>query len=129
MRKFVSNSILSLNVVLDNGSSVHVSFNPQSGGGSVFYCDDALANAMRNHYKFGRSFREVAVPVVEPVAVVAEAVEKKEESKAKELSFACNDDAKDYLADAFGASRSKMRTRSAIEAIAKSHGLTIVWTE
>ena len=39
----------------------------------------------------------------------------------------CNDDAKDYLADKFGVSRSKMRTRVQIDGVAKEHGIEFVW--
>ena len=44
-----------------------------------------------------------------------------------ELKAACNDDAKDWLADKFGVSRSKMRSRQDIEKVAEDNGVKVVW--
>ena len=42
--------------------------------------------------------------------------------------MACNDDAKDYMADKFGVSRSKMRSRADIEKVAAENGVKIIWS-
>lgn len=106
-----------------NGSNVHVSFTPQTGGGSVFYTDDnALAEALEKHVRFGRLFKKAAEPVkVEVVkAVVAEP-----EMKENEKTFACYEDAKDYLVDTFGISRTKLRSKTAIDAAAQANNIIL----
>jgi predicted DsbA family dithiol-disulfide isomerase len=50
-------------------------------------------------------------------------------SKGVTKQFGNNEDAKEFLADRYGVSRSKMRTRAAIVEAAKSVGITIDWTE
>lgn len=50
-------------------------------------------------------------------------------TKGTEMNFACNDDAKDYLAETYGVSRSKMRNKADIEKAAKDYGITIIWKE
>jgi predicted DsbA family dithiol-disulfide isomerase len=102
-------------------------FSPITGGGSQFYCEDDLAEALHHHYLYGVRFREVAVPV-EPEPQ-ASSEEQPEADGLRQTTFNCNDDAKDYLADKFGVSRSKMRTRTNIEEVAKSCGLEIIWTD
>jgi hypothetical protein len=128
MKKFTSKSIVSINVTTDEGN-VHVVFDAKTGGGSQYYCNDTLADALRKHYLFGVRFREEALPdapepVEEPKAEEAEA-----EQEEQTMAFACNDDAKDYFADKYGVSRSKMRTRSNIEDVARSHGIEIEWND
>lgn len=49
------------------------------------------------------------------------------ESTFKEVEVTCNDDAKDYLAEKFNVSRSKLRNRSEIDATAEANGVKFVW--
>jgi len=128
MKKFVSKSIISLSLLLEDGSKAHIAFTPQSSGGSVFYTnDEKLVAALHNHHSYAVRYREVAMPVEAPAP--APSKEEEKASEAHQIPFACNDDAKDYLAEHFGISRSKMRTRASIEEIAKSNGIEIVWNE
>lgn len=120
--KYIAKTHVALNVQM-NGSNVHVSFTPQTGGGSVFYTDDnALAEALEKHVRFGRLFKKAAEPVkVEVVkAVVAEP-----EMKENEKTFACYEDAKDYLVDTFGISRTKLRSKTAIDAAAQANNIIL----
>lgn len=48
-------------------------------------------------------------------------------STFKEVEVTCNDDAKDYLAERFNVSRSKLRNRSEIDATAEANGVKFVW--
>ena len=41
----------------------------------------------------------------------------------------CTNDAKDYLCERFGASRTKLRTRAACDEFAKAHGVKIVYKD
>lgn len=131
MFKFVSKSHVALNVVLPNGASAHVAFKEQTGKGSVFYtADEDLAVSLRNHQKFGKLFKEEQLAAPKPVTtkkVKKEAPAAEDTENVK--TFSNNEDAKDFLAERHGISRSKLRTRAAIETAAKSVGITIEWTE
>ena len=124
--KYIAKTHVALNVQM-NGSNVHVSFTPQTGGGSVFYTDDnALAEALEKHVRFGRLFEKAAEPVeVEVVKKKVESVPAVPVKKEKEKTFACYEDAKDYLVDTFGISRTKLRSKTAIEAAAKANNIIL----
>lgn len=117
MKKYTAKTQVALNVVR-NGKSMHISFTPITGGGSVYYTnDESIAKALESHYKFGKLYKlekpaPVAAPKVEKAAPKAEPA--KEEKKERVMSFSCYEDAKDYLVDTFGISRTKLRTQTAI---------------
>ena len=136
MFKFTSKSQVAINVVLPGGTNVHVSFLEMTGGGGVYYTNnEILANALRQHHKFGKLFKEVEVvekPVTKKKAPAAKPAEDgttqtSEGNGIKEMEFNNVEDAKDYLAEKYGFSRSKMRTRGAIEEIAKAEGIKVNW--
>lgn len=127
--KYIAKTHIALSVPMAGGKSVHISFTPQTGGGSVFYTNDAaLAQALEKHIKFGKLFKKVADA---PAKIVTQPKEestpqaKKPEKKEKVLTFACYEDAKDYLVDNFGISRTKLRTQTAIQAAAKANNITL----
>lgn len=129
--KYIAKTQLALNVVR-NGKSIHVTFTPQTGGGSVFYTDDpSVAKALESHYKFGKLFKKaeekVQAPSAIPVAKAAEKVPAKAEvKKERTLTFPCYEDAKDYLVETYGISRTKLRSQTAIEAAAKANNIKLV---
>lgn len=136
MFKFISKSQVAINVVLPGGTNVHVSFLEMTGGGGVYYTDNAnMANALRQHHKYGKLFKEVEVvekPVAKKKAPAAKQAEDgttqdQAENGIKEMEFKNVEDAKDYLAERFGISRSKMKTRGAIEQVAKAEGIKVNW--
>lgn len=58
MKKYISNSVISISVALPNGEGTRISFSPQSNGMSVFYTSDKdIQWALEHHYKFGKLFR------------------------------------------------------------------------
>jgi hypothetical protein len=130
LKRYKAKSCLALNIVLPTGGNTHISFSPLTGGGSVYYTNnEAIQKGLERHVKFGKLF-------------VLDSVQSKEEEKAPKtestpevklaknktsIKMACNDDAKDYFADKFGVSRSKMRSRADIEKIASANGITIIW--
>ena len=58
MKKYISNSVISISVALPNGEGTRISFFPQSNGMSVFYTSDKdIQWALEHHYKFGKLFR------------------------------------------------------------------------
>lgn len=123
--KYTAKTHVSLNVPL-NGTNIHISFTPQTGGGSVFYTEDkALANALEKHVRYGKLFRKAAEPVKAVVKKKVEAVPAEPVKKEKEKTFACYEDAKDYLVETFGISRTKLRSKTAIEAAAKANNIIL----
>lgn len=58
MKKYIAKTNVSVNVVLSNGTNCHITFSAVTGGGSVFYTDDAeVIKALESHYKYGKLFR------------------------------------------------------------------------
>lgn len=74
MKKYIAKTNVSINIVLAGGANRHISFSALTGGGSVFYTDDAdIIEAMERHYKYGTLFRvdrkyEAEKPKVKHVA-------------------------------------------------------------
>ena len=131
MYKFTAKSHVALSVPMEKGNA-HVSFVEKTGEGSTFYTNnDKLAEALRKHPKFGRLFREEEVkeePVKKPTATSDTTGGEAGAGKTPKVSFSNNEDAKEYFADRFGVSRSKLRTRQEIESIAKDKNIVIEWT-
>lgn len=128
--KYTAKTHVAISVPMPNGTNVHISFTPQTGGGSVFYTNNnQLAEAIEKHNKYGKLFKKDAE---KPVKVVRtkenaskEAVAEPKEPKKKKLSFACYEDAKDYLVDTVGISRTKLRTKTAIQSAAKANDIDL----
>jgi len=127
MYKFISKSHVAINVTLGNGSNKHISFSEVTGGASFYITNNPeIASAIRKHPRYGRLFKEEAV--AEPPKVEKKK-EKPTENKENQLIFANNEDAKDYISETYGVSRSKMRTTAAIEGVASNLGITIIWNK
>jgi hypothetical protein len=101
---------------------MHVSFTPVTGGGSVYITsNEDIQKALERHSPFGKLFKiDINYKEEEPVVEEAAAVE---EPKAKVMKMASLDDAKAYLADNFGISRTKLRSKKQIEDAAAANGI------
>ena len=130
--KFTAKSHVALSVPVGKGSA-HVSFIEKTGSGSVYYTDnEKLAAAMRKHPKFGKLFKEEKVeeaPAAEAPKTDAGTGDEASAAEQPKVSFSNNEDAKEYFADRFGVSRSKLRTRQEIEEVAKANNIVVEWTE
>lgn len=141
LKRYKSKSCISISVRLATGGTTHISFSPITGG-SVYYSDNEKIQAgLEAHPKYGRLFVEDKTLAKEQratdhatgtVETVGESAEEqqgtvKEDNDFVEVKMACNDDAKDYVADKFGVSRSKMRSRADIEKVAADNGVKIIW--
>lgn len=131
LKKYSSKSCVSLNVLLERGGNSHVTFTPRTGSGSVFYTDnEKIQKGLEKHPKFGKLFIEEKMneqKEQKPASTTAPQPEPKTEGGVKELEFAVVEDAKDYIADKFGVSRSKLRTKAECEAAAEDNGIKINW--
>lgn len=150
-KTYFSRSDISISVVVD-GKGLHLSFIPVSGGGSVYTTkDDKIQDAIEKHHNFGKLFNvrfEQKTEKVEKKAKVkmnnaetgtvsdkgddgangdlAVNGEVGEAGDKTTITVSCPDDAKDYLADRFGISRTSMKTVKAIKSIAESQNIEFV---
>ena len=150
MKKYIAKTNVSVNVVLENGKNHHVAFSPLTGGGSVYYTDiPELQAALEAHYKFGRLFKidqsyaeekvrskkdkKPKEDVAENEAETTEAEETtaENEDEVEEAEEESNvivvtdaDEAKDYLCEHYGLSRTKIKSLKAIKEAAAERGIT-----
>jgi hypothetical protein len=120
---------LAFSVMVGN-ERVRIVFEGKTMGSSVYMTrDPKLQKAIESHYWFNDKFF-----LAESVDEKKEAAEAKKKAAAKTKKKADEkkthivtdvEDAKDYLADAFGVSRSKMKTKDDILAIAKEKGVEL----
>jgi len=96
----------------------------------VYYTNDEnVQSGLERHYKFGKLFQLAAS--IDETKKKAEAPEAQadndggnaEEKKLKEIAVSCADDAKDYLSEKFGVSRTKIRSIKAIQEAAATFGV------
>ena len=119
--------------MLPSGARNRVSFNPVTGGGSTFTTSDAgIQEGLENHSFFGRQFvlaevKDDAKPTVDNGVTSSTHETKKEESNGpKQVKVASLDDAKEYLVETFGLSRTKLRSKAQINAAASENGIEFV---
>lgn len=127
IKKYTANSHVCISVRLGNGGNMHVSFSPLTGGKSVLVTgDEQLQKALAQHPRYGKLFREDKSFVQEQQRQVEKAA-KKEEAPQKlsvqVVKVAAWDDAKEYLVDNYGMSRTKLRSHIAIETAAAARGI------
>ena len=128
-KKYIANTHISLTIAMAEGKNAHISFTPHTGGGSVYYAkDERVQNALEKHPKFGKLFNidkyytEVIPEEVKPVV-------KPTKSTIKEINVTCLDDAKDYLSEKYGVSRTKMRSAEGIKSIASANNGVFIGLE
>ena len=122
VKKYKSSAILVLYINVD-GVGSRLSFKPLTGGGSQFITnDEKLQKALDNHYDYGKKF--VGAEVYEAPAPAI--VKKVKQEGPKQVKAASLDDAKDYLADRYGYSRAKLRSKAAILAAAEENGIEFI---
>ncbi len=122
IKKYKSNTSISINVILPNGSNLHVPFTPLSDGTSEYTTgDEAVQHGLEHHYKYGRMFFSVELPAVEEKPAKQETATEAE--TARKVKVTDLESAKDYLADNFGISRTQLRSQKAIVTNAALHGI------
>ena len=121
MKTYTSKSEISLSVRLDNNAHMHIRFNPTSNGGSMYItANPVIQKGLERHPQFGKMFtlaneyNEVKVEEVE---------EPKKETEKKVVPVGSLQDAKDYLVETFGISRTQLTSKAKILAQAASHNI------
>lgn len=129
-KKYQAGTDLSFSVMVDN-ERVRVVFDGKTMGCSIYGTrDEKLQKAIESHYWFNDKFF-----LVEAVDEKKEAAEAKKRAAAKTKKKAADEkkthivtdfeDARDYLAETFGVSRSKLKTKEDILSIAKEKGVEL----
>lgn len=128
--KYQSGTDLAFSVMVGN-ERMRILFEGKSTGSSVYMTrDPKVQKAIESHYWFNDKFF-----LVESIDEKKEAAEAKKKAAAKAKKKVADDkkthvvtdieDAKDYLAETFGVSRSKMKTKEDILDIAKEKGVEL----
>ena len=130
-KKYISKSEISVNAVLENKNCIHISFSPSAQGGSVYYTDSPrVQEALERHRLFGKMFK-LDKNYIEDTTSIDDADEELNtgegsENPLIEISVTCLEDAKDYLCDKFGCSRTKLRSVKAIMTTAQEKGISFI---
>lgn len=120
MKKYFSKSHVSVSVILPSGKSLHVSFSPLTGGGSVYYTDNAdIQTALEKHPKFNHLFK--VEDVQEKQVLESDAVVSSTSTGITTIEVTCLEDAKEYLVEHFGISRTKLRGLKSIQEAAEKN--------
>jgi conserved domain protein len=127
-KHYISDSHIAINVTLDGGESVHLSFIALSNGGSVFSTDsEELQNAIERHYRFGDLFTldHIEEPKNTSETANGEYTPVKESENGNIQKITVNDlgEAKNYLADTLGISRTSLRSLKTILEVAKANNI------
>lgn len=129
-KKYQAGTDLSFSVMVGN-ERVRVVFGGKTMGCSIYGTrDEKLQKAIESHYWFNDKFF-----LKEAVDEKKEAAEAKKRAAAKTKKKAAEEkkthivtdfeDARDYLAETFGVSRSKLKTKEDILSIAKEKGVEL----
>lgn len=130
MKKYYSSdSHIAINVLLENGNSMHIAFTPISNGGSTYNTEvEVIQNALENHYRYNDLFvldhvEDTNAPIEEPTQNTEEDPNQAEESNIRKIRVSDIGEAKDYLAETFGVSRTSLRGQKAILEAAKANNI------
>lgn len=129
-KKYQAGTDLAFSVMVGN-ERMRINFEGKTMGCSVYMTrDPKVQKAIESHYWFNDKFF-----LVESIDEKKEAAEAKKKAAAKNKKKVADEkkphsvtdveDAKDYLAEIFGVSRSKMKTKEEILAIAKEKGVKL----
>lgn len=124
-KRYSSSARVVIGVVLDDGSNMRIAFHPMTGGGSYFVTSsERLQKAIEGHSGYGKTFIGNDVAEEQKPAAVAE-----EPKGPKQIKVSSIEDAKDYLADRFGLSRTKLRSKAAITEAAAANNIEFIFAE
>ena len=124
--KFISDTVLSIDIRFEKGEHKYISFQAQSNGGSYYITEDEEeVKALEKHYRYGTMFRKDETFTDKPKE------EKEPMTKASNeptpIKVTDIAEARDYIADTFGISRTALRTNKAVEEQAEKHNIKFVY--
>lgn len=120
-KRYKAFSRICINVRLKSGKYFHVAFDRHSDGTSTFITDNKdVIKGLESHEWFGKAFCLDAI--LEDVATTQEEATQ-EEVELVEIEVADYQEAKEYLAEKKGVSRTLMRNISAINEQAEKNGI------
>lgn len=130
-KHYISDSHIAINVTLDGGESMHLSFIALSNGGSIFSTDsEELQNAIERHYRFGDLFTLNHIKEPKNTSEIANeeytSVKESEDSNIQKITVNDLGEAKNYLADTLGISRTSLRSLKTILEVAKANNIEFV---
>lgn len=130
-KHYISDSHIAINVTLDGGESVHLSFIALSNGGSIFSTDnEELQNAIERHYRFGDLFTLDHIEEPKNTSETANeeytSVKESEDGNIQKITVNDLGEAKNYLADTLGISRTSLRSLKTILEVAKANNMEFV---
>lgn len=130
-KHYISDSHIAINVTLDGGESVHLSFIALSNGGSIFSTDnEELQNAIERHYRFGDLFTLDHIEEPKNTSETANeeytSVKESEDGNIQKITVNDLGEAKNYLADTLGISRTSLRSLKTILEVAKANNIEFV---
>lgn len=113
-----------MNVIMPTGKSMHLSFVPLTGGGSMYSTsDENMQSAIETHHNFGVLYKLDKVVDETKVEVKPKEQPKVQEPEVKTVKVASLEDAKEFLVDRFGISRTKLRSKKQIMDAAEAHNV------
>lgn len=123
LKTYSADTEISINVLVGEAHR-HLAFIPRTLGGSSFATDDPmLQKAIEQHRFFGTRITLVRIMNENRQEVTSTVAEQK--GQPVDLTFSSISDAKDYCADNFGISRTRLKSFEQIKAIAKDNGVVI----
>lgn len=148
-KTYISDTVLSFNVQKAGANKhTHVSFTPLTLRGSMLTTtDQALQEAIERHqlYRSGTIQLASSIPVEEKSVIphtltspedaaasygdttFTGVVDDDSQPKTTTLTFSSVVEGKDYIAETYGVSRTKLRTRADIEKAGEAHGVKVEW--
>ena len=119
IKRYYSKSSISINVVLSNNKSLHISFMPLSNGHSEYITENKdIQAAIEKHHANGKKFKlKNSQTTRKKTAAVPE------KKTLQTIPVSDISAAKEYIADKYGVSRTLMKSPEDIIRIAKSKGI------
>lgn len=121
-KKYTAKTDLSLNVKTAKGYA-HIRFDSMTKGGSVYYTEnEVIQAALESHPQYGRLYKADVIMETKKEKDVAKK-SPTESSKSKEVKVDSLSEAKDYLVENYGYSRTQLRTKDSILSSATESGI------
>ena len=126
IKHYKSKSTVSINAVLKSKKSVHIAFTAQSDGSSVYVTDnEEIQYALEHHHRFGKLFKLIGAESQETGKENSTSQKEASDGEPRTAKVEVSDlsEAKNYLAETFGISRTVLRNKESIISAAKAKGI------